>query len=87
MPQADGRVINEALTTPASKSQPSVAASVVSPASAATGLSFELPTDPTGATKDASLSAGVYTINMAVKDLSVDGKTYRYFDHAKAVRK
>jgi arylsulfatase A-like enzyme len=87
MPQADGRVINEALTTPASKAQPSVAASVVSPASAATGLSFELPTDPTGATKDASLSAGVYTINMAVKDLSVDGKTYRYFDHAKAVRK
>ena len=26
------------------------------------------------------------TINLAVKDLSVDGKTYRYFDYAKAVR-
>jgi arylsulfatase A-like enzyme len=87
MPKADGRVINEALTFPASKSRPNMAASAVSPATAATGLSFELPTDPTGAIKDTSLSAGIYTINMAVKDLAVDGKTYRYFDYAKAVRK
>jgi arylsulfatase A-like enzyme len=86
MPQADGRVINEALVAPASKSQPSVAASTVS-SSAASGLAFELPTDLTGTTKDAALAAGTYTINMAVKDLSVDGKTYRYFDYAKAVRK
>ena len=86
MPQADGRVLNEALATPASKSAPTVAASTVAPASPATGLAFELPTDPTGATKDTALSAGTYNINLAVKDLTVDGKTYRYFDYAKAVR-
>ena len=51
------------------------------------GLVFELPTDPTGAVKDTALKDGTYTIDMAVKDLTVDGKTYRYFDHARAVRK
>ena len=86
MPQADGRILNEALVTPASKSTPSVAASTVTPASAATGLRFELPTDPSGATADTTMSGGSYTINLAVKDLTVDGKTYRYFDYAKAVR-
>jgi arylsulfatase A-like enzyme len=86
MPQADGRILNEALTTPASKSTPIVAPSTVAPTSAATGLSFEVPTDPTGATKDTALTTGSYTVNMQVKDLSVDGKTYRYFDSAKAVR-
>ena len=87
MPQADGRVINEALSNPASQSQPSVVAATVRPAAAAPGLVFELPTDPTGATKNTALKEGSYTIDMVVKDLSVDGKTYRYFDHARAVRR
>lgn len=86
MPAADGRVLNEALVSPGSKSTPSVAASVIAPTSAATGLSFELPTDPTGKTKDTSKTVGSYSIQLAVKDLTVDGKTYRYFDYAKAVR-
>ena len=86
MPQADGRILNEALVAPASKSAPTVVPSTVNPAAAATGLSFELPTDPTGATKDTSLTTGSYTINLVVKDLTVDSKTYRYFDNAKAVR-
>jgi hypothetical protein len=86
MPQADGRVLNEALASPASSATPSVTASTVNPASAASSLSFELPTDPTGVTKDTSLTTGSYTINLAVKDLTVNGKTYRYFDYAKAVR-
>ncbi len=86
MPQADGRVLNEALVNPSSKSTPTVAASTVTPATPATGLTFELPTDPTGGHVDTSLTAGTYTVNLAVKDLSVDGKTYRYFDYAKAVR-
>ncbi|MFZ6863058.1 alkaline phosphatase family protein [Undibacterium sp. Ji67W] len=85
MPQADGRILNEALVTPASKSAPSVVVSTVAPASPATGLRFELPTDPTGATADSSLT-GSYNINLGVKDLTVDGKTYRYFDYAKAIR-
>ncbi len=86
MPQADGRVLNEALITPAARNQLSVTSSTVTPGSAATGLVFELPTDPTGATKDAALRSGSYSINLVVKDLTVGGKTYRYFDHAKAVR-
>jgi arylsulfatase A-like enzyme len=86
MPKADGRVINEALTQPTSASPAAVSTSVVTPASAATGLRFELPTDPTGGSADSALAAGSYTINLAVKDLTVDNKTYRYFDYAKAVR-
>lgn len=86
MPQADGRILNEALVTPASKTTATVVPSTVTSGSAATGLSFEMPADPTGVTKDLSLTTGSYSINLAVKDLTVDGKTYRYFDYAKAVR-
>lgn len=86
MPQAEGRVLNEGLVRPASRSKPGVVASTLNAGSAATGLRFELPSDPTGATEDTSLTAGSYTIDLAVKDLTVDGKTYRYFDYAKAVR-
>jgi predicted AlkP superfamily pyrophosphatase or phosphodiesterase len=86
MPQADGRVINEALQKPSSTSLPTVLASTVTPTSAAHGLRFELPTDPTGRTADRRVRHGTYTINLAVKDLTVDNKTYRYFDYAKAVR-
>ena len=86
MPAADGRVLNEALVTPKSASTPTVVASTVTPSASATGLRFELPTDPTGKTADTALTAGTYTINLAVKDYTVDGKTYRYFDYAKALR-
>jgi len=86
MPQADGRVLNEALVTPAAKDVPTVTASTVNPAAAATGLTFESVLDPTGATKDTALAKGTYNIELGVKDLSVGGKSYRYFDYAKAVR-
>ncbi len=86
MPQADGRVINESLKNPATTSMAKVAASTVTPPSVATGLRFEVPTDPSGSTADAALGKGTYTINLVVKDLTVDNKTYRYFDYAKAVR-
>jgi hypothetical protein len=86
LPQADGRIINEALLHPASLTVPTVSASVVTPGAPATNLRFELPNDPTGATADAALSAGQYNIKLDVKDLVADGKTYRYFDDARAVR-
>jgi arylsulfatase A-like enzyme len=85
MPQADGRVLDEALVQPHTPATPAVVPSTVS-SSTARGLSFELPTDPTGRTKDSARTGGTYAIQMAVKDLTVGGKTYRYFDHAKAVR-
>jgi hypothetical protein len=86
MTQADGRVLNEALVRPASSSTPSVATRVVSPDVPAGGLTFRLPIDPAGAAVDARRTAGTYTVNLVVKELSVDGKTYRYFDSAEAVR-
>jgi predicted AlkP superfamily pyrophosphatase or phosphodiesterase len=86
MPQADGRVINEALVKPASTTSPTYRQSVVNPTAPATGLAFKSPVDPTGATIDTSMTAGTYSINLVVKDLSVDGKTFRYFDYAQAVR-
>ena len=86
MPQADGRILNEALVKPASTGAPSFITSVVNPTTVATGLVFKSPVDPTGATIDAALAAGNYSINLMVKDLTVGGKTYRYFDYAQAVR-
>jgi len=87
MPQADGRILNEALVKPASTAVVSFKASVVNPTANATGLVFKSPVDPTGATIDTSLSGGSYSINLVVKDLTVEGgKTYRYFDYAQAVR-
>jgi predicted AlkP superfamily pyrophosphatase or phosphodiesterase len=86
MPAADGRVLNEALISAASAATPVVVSSTVTPAAAASGLRFETPLDPTGATADAALTGGTYTINLAVKDLTEDGKSYRYFDYAKALR-
>jgi hypothetical protein len=49
-------------------------------------LTFKSPVDPTGATVDAALAAGSYSINLVVKELTVEGRTYRYFDYAQAVR-
>ena len=86
MPQAFGRIVNEALNSPASTSTPVIAASVTNPGGTASGLSFELPTDLTGATKDAALTAGTYSVMLAEKYYTVDGTIYRYFDYAKAVR-
>ncbi len=86
MPQADGRVLSEALAKPASTPVLSVKTSVINPTTAAAGLVFKSPVDPTGATVDTALSGGSYSINLVVKDLTADGKTYRYFDYAQAVR-
>ena len=88
MPQADGRVLNEALNAPVLSGLPTVKASIVTPVAAATGLVFKLPTDPAGNAVDSSKAEGVYSINLAVKDLTQsDGKVYRYFDSAGALRK
>jgi len=85
LPQADGRILYESLKSPGSSGTPTVTSSVVT-SSTATGLTFELPTDLSGTTKDTSKTAGTYSINLSVKDLVVNGNTYRYFDNAAAVR-
>ncbi len=86
MPQADGRVLNEALVNPRSTAIATVWPHVLNPTSPATGLTFETPLDPTGATKDTARSGGSYTIQLVVKDVKIDDRTYRYFDYARAIR-
>jgi len=86
MPLADGRVLSEAFANQTAVPVISYRAGVVNPTTAASGLVFKSPVDPTGATVDTALGTGSYSINLVVKDLTVDGKTYRYFDYAQAVR-
>ncbi|MDE1929281.1 MAG: alkaline phosphatase family protein, partial [Burkholderiales bacterium] len=86
LPQADGRILDEALVAPASRSRPRVVARRLHPAADVSGLRFERPTDPGGASADAALD-GHYSAELAVKDLTVDGRTYRYFDSARALRR
>jgi len=87
MPAADGRVLDEALRRPVGTTSITSMPQVVHPAVEATGLTFASPIDPTGRTVDTTLSAGRYTIDLRVKDVTVDGRTYRYFDSAEAVRR
>ena len=84
LPQADGRVLNEALTGNDGLTYP-VTPQTVSPASAATGLTIARPTDPDG--KDVNTAATSYTSNLQLKTLTQNGRTYTYFDSAAAVRK
>jgi|GEM_PF-219617 len=96
---AQGRVLNEGLNYPATTASPTVVSSILTPSTwgvgvTASGLIHESFTDQTGGTRaltangdPADLTAGTYTINMGVKDLTVNGQTYRYFDYAQAVRK
>ncbi|MEM5433411.1 protein of unknown function (plasmid) [Cupriavidus taiwanensis] len=85
--QADGRILNEALTGTGKLVYPCDQARNHCSTALAPALNFELPTDPTGNTKDLALTQGTYSIELAVKELIVDGKTYRYFDYAKAFRR
>ena len=86
MPRADGRVLNEALAQPSGGSAPSVVRRIVTPSIPATGLSFKSPADPTGTSLDSTRPAGRYSVELKVKELTVDDRTYRYFDSAEAVR-
>jgi hypothetical protein len=84
LPGAVGRPLEEALAGGPDVGQFHVDAQVVMPAAPATGLVMKLPTSPTGADVDAGKTS--YTIKLAKKVLSFGGKTYPYFDSARAVR-
>jgi arylsulfatase A-like enzyme len=83
LPQADGRSLDEALKDGANPSDYSSAASTVHPTTPASGLSFQLPTDPAGATTDFT---GAYSIDLKIKTLTRGSSTWKYFDSAAAVR-
>jgi hypothetical protein len=87
LPQADGRILSEALVAP----PPGSAVARVQPgklpsAEPARGLRFQRSSDPDG--KDiVPGTAGEYAIEIPYKDVTTaSGTTYRYFDLAKAQR-
>lgn len=88
LPQADGRLLDEALLTNGATVADYMSSSMMlNPASDATGLTFKVPTDPSGATNDSTLPLGTYSIDLRIKLLSRGGKSWTYFDQAKAVRR
>lgn len=87
LPSADGRVLAEALKSPPAGADVSgVTPGRLQGATPVSGLQFQLPTQPDGADLDTT-KAGNYSVNVYIKDVKTSsGKTYRYFDHAKATR-
>lgn len=87
LPGANGRPLLEALAAGgAAIADYTSAPSTVNPAATATGLTFQLPTDPTGATTDPALTVGSYSIDLKIKTLTKGTQSWTYFDSAKAVR-
>ena len=86
LPHAEGRILNEGLTKPASTEPIKVRPSILTPPKIANDLKFKSPTDPSGNTLNLKHSRGIYTMSIVVKDLTVGTQTYRYFDYAKALR-
>jgi len=82
LPQADGRPLLEALRgrAHANASAYAVSAQTINPAAPATGLSIQ---SPLGTATDMT----TYSFDLRIKELRYDGRTYTYFDWAKAVRK
>jgi hypothetical protein len=80
LPSAAGRSLDEALVGGKAVTDYTVTPSALAPVTAATGLSMVLPTNAADAGKSS------YTFQLKVKDLTVGGQTYRYFDSAKATR-
>jgi arylsulfatase A-like enzyme len=83
MPDVQGRVLEEAL-----QGGPHVTAYTVlgetSRSSKKTGLKMKLPTDLDGRTIDPNLTT--YAVELRTKSLTRGGRSYMYFDQAKAIR-
>lgn len=83
LPQANGRVLAEALA--GNSDAYTVATGSITPATAATGLTIQNPTDPSGATAVAGQSQ--YSFAVSTKLLTdKNGKAYTYFDQAVPTR-
>ncbi len=86
LPQADGRVLEEALTTldvRLNEFDVRHAPDIVS--TEVTGLKVFLPTDTSGTRVDGSKTT--YGSTVSSRTLTRSGKTYTYFDRAKATRR
>jgi len=83
MPDAQGRVLEEALRSGARVSEYEVL-NKTHRSSTKAGLTVKLPTDLDGRSVDPKLSS--YSVELKTKILSREAASYTYFDHAKAVR-
>lgn len=83
-PHADGRPLFEALKQGSPIRDYKVISNVIKPTTTATSLIMKLPTDPNGG--DIDKTKNTYTIELNIKSLTYKGKTYIYFDYAKAHR-
>ncbi len=84
LPNTDGRVLSEALITGPDMSSYSIKINDYAPQTPAEGLVLQLATSPDG--KDIDRTKSHYTILLQTKNLQQNGKTYTYFDWAKALR-
>jgi len=84
LPRADGRPLLEALRNGPGPGDYQVVSRTLRPKTVATGIALKLPTDPSG--RDVDPHKQEYTIELQTKALTYQGKTYSYFDSAKAVR-
>ncbi len=84
LPRADGRPLLEALRNGPGAGDYQVVSRTLRPNSVAIGISVKLPTDPGGREIDPDKKE--YTIELETKSLTYQGRTYTYFDSAKAVR-
>ena len=80
LPSAAGRPLDEALLGGRMSADYTVTPSTLTPTAPATGLAMIQPTNIADTEKTS------YNFALKVKDVAVGGKTYRYFDSAKATR-
>jgi arylsulfatase A-like enzyme len=85
LPHAQGRVLLESLVDGALPGDYHVAPRVVRPAAPATGLTVRLPTDPDG--KDIAPGVSTYTFELHMHVVTYAGRTFTYFEQAKATRR
>jgi arylsulfatase A-like enzyme len=83
MPNAEGRVLEEALLNGPSLTQYTVRQKTYQ-SSTRTGLKMKLPTDVNGRAVDPTLTS--YFVELRTKILSRNGMSWRYFDEARAIR-
>jgi hypothetical protein len=88
LPSADGRSLDEALVAGgANPSDYTSTPSVVPSATAATGLTFQLATNPaTPGDADPNHTQGHYGVELHVKTLTKGAASWKYFDYAKGIR-
>jgi arylsulfatase A-like enzyme len=88
LPQADGRPLLEALVSGgANVSDYTATPSVVTSPTQASGITFQLPTNPaTPGDTDTTFTQGKYGVELHIKTLTKGTTSWKYFDFAKAVR-